>query len=90
MLKSDQDNQGIDPAQQNQTSAKLTNSFSNTDDTELTSNPMSAAPGDHTTTTQELTPVRPRCNLVRTTIIKRKECDNYKNNYQESSLADSH
>ena len=76
MLKSDQENQGKDPAQQNQTSAKLTNSFSDTDDAELTSNPMSAATGDTTTTTQELTPVRPRCNLVRTTLLKRKECDN--------------
>ena len=56
----------------NQASAKLTNSFCDTDDAELTSNPMSAAPGDHTTTTQDLTPVRPRC----TTLPNRKECDN--------------
>ena len=34
-----------------------------TDGAELTSQPVSAAPGDPTTPTQELTKVRPRCNL---------------------------
>ena len=74
----------------NQTTAKLINSFSDTDGAELTLPPVSAAPRDPTTPTQELTTVRTRFNLVRTTLLQRKECDNYKNNYQDSSLAGSH